>query len=176
LTNVLEADLQNINAVLHPPGMICAGAWIEATGGDFRFYGEATTPAVARVLDAVDHERLALCRRFGLPAVPFPELFRRAGFTGTHDTVFNAVRYSGPIQAIKAPAGLDHRYLHEDVGWGLVPWLHLADATATPAPTIRALVQLAGVLNGVDYATTGLSLAGMGLAGMGAEEILAHVG
>ncbi len=175
LSTVLEADLGNLNALLHPPGMICGSAWIEATGGDFRFYADGTTPAVARVLDAVDRERLLLADRLGVPAVPFPELFRRAGFTGAHDTAFEAIRHSVPIQAIKAPPALDHRYLHEDVGWGLVPWLHLAGAAGTPAPDIAALVRLASVLTGVDQAAAGPTLARMGLAGMTAEEIRAYV-
>lgn len=175
LANVLEADLGNINALLHPPGMICGSAWIEATGGDFRFYADGTTPAVARVLDAVDGERLALAERLGIAAAPFADLFRLAGFTGTHHTAFDAIRHSAPIQAIKAPPTLSHRYLDEDVGWGLVPWLHLARAAGTPAPNIAAVVRMASILNGVDYATTGLTLERMGLASLTPDEIRDHV-
>lgn len=175
LANVLEADLGNINALLHPPGMICGSSWIEATGGDFRFYADGTTPAVARVLDAVDGERLALADRLGIPATPFAEMFRRAGFTGSHGTAFDAIRHSAPIQAIKAPPVLSHRYLDEDVGWGLVPWLQLARATGTPAPNIAAVVRMASILNGVDYETTGLTLERMGLASMTAGEIRGYV-
>lgn len=176
LSSVLEADLSNINALLHPPGMICGGAWIEATGGNFRFYGEGNTPAVARVLEAVDIERLELADQPGIPAVPFTDLFRRAGFTGAYDTAYEAIQHSAPIQAIKAPPTLDHRYLHEDVGWGLVPWLHLASAIGTPAATMAALVRMASVVNRVDYATEGLTLERMGLAGMAAHEICDYVG
>ena len=175
LANVLEADLGNINALLHPPGMVCASAWIEATGGDFRFYADGATPAVARVLDAVDGERLALAARLDVPAAPFADLFRRAGFTGRHDNAFDAIRHSAPIQAIKAPPALDHRYLDEDVGWGLVPWLHLARAAGTPTPNIAALVRMASILNGVDYATTGLTLERMGLETMTPDRIRDYV-
>jgi opine dehydrogenase len=175
LATVLEADLGNLNALLHPPGMVCAGAWIEATSGDFRFYADGLTPAVARVLDAVDGERLALATRLGVPAAPFTELFRLAGFTGRHDNTFDAIRQSAPIQAINAPPTLNHRYLDEDVGWGLVPWLHLARTAGTPAPNIAALVRMASILNGVDYATTGLTLERMGLESMTLEEIRGYV-
>jgi hypothetical protein len=54
--------------------------------------------------------------------------------------------------------------------------MHLADTVGTPAPTITALVQLASVINGVDYATEGLTLERMGLAGKSVAEIRAHVG
>src|ERR1700712_2309442 len=68
--SILETDLTNINAVLHPPGMVCNAGWIEATAGDFEFYTAGNSPAVARIIDGIDHERLALARRLGIPAAP----------------------------------------------------------------------------------------------------------
>jgi opine dehydrogenase len=76
---VLEADLANLNAILHPPGMVCNAGWIEATGGKFGFYAEGSGPAVARVMDAIDAERLALARALGARAIPFTELFHSSG-------------------------------------------------------------------------------------------------
>jgi hypothetical protein len=46
--------------------------WIEATTGKFGFYAEGNGPAVARVMDAIDAERLALARALGVRAVPLP--------------------------------------------------------------------------------------------------------
>lgn len=70
----------------------------------------------------------------------------------------------------------DLSYLHEDVGWGLVPWMHLAAAVDCPTPTIAALVQLASVINGLDYARQGLTLQGMGFTGRTVDDTRAHVG
>src|SRR5215831_15987548 len=79
--SVLEADLANVNAILHPPGMACNAGWIEATAGTFGFYAEGSGRAVAQVMDAIDRDRLALAGRLGVRAVPFPELFCQLGFT-----------------------------------------------------------------------------------------------
>lgn len=180
LDTVLQADLLNMNAILHPPGMVCNTGWIEATGGDFRFYGEGNGPSVSRVIAAVDRERLALAARLGVPTVPFVELFHQAGLTPAKairtGNVHEAIRASAPIQGIKAPDTVDHRYLHEDVGWGLVPWIHLAQAAGTSASTMRALTQLASVISGIDYLVEGLTPERMGIDGMGAAEIQAYVG
>lgn len=178
--SILEVDLANINAVLHPPGMVCNAGWIEATAGDFGFYAAGNGCAVARVIDGIDRERLALARRLGVHAVPFAELFHQLGFTpggrpqadGSHD----AIQHCELIRPIRSPPTLDHRYLHEDVGWGLVPWMHLAAAVDSPAPTITSLVHLAGVINGLDYARDGLTLDAMGLAGKSLDDIRAQVG
>ncbi len=177
--NVLEADLANLNAILHPPGMVCNAGWIEATAGKFGFYAEGSGPAVARVMDAIDHERLALARALGVRAVPFTELFHQLGFTTGQGLpgggAYHAIQHSDLIRPIQSPPQLDHRYLHEDVGWGLVPWMHLATAAASPAPTITALTHLAGAINGIDYPREGLTLQRMGLAGKTPDQIRAHV-
>ncbi|HEY2193980.1 MAG TPA: NAD/NADP octopine/nopaline dehydrogenase family protein [Actinomycetospora sp.] len=178
--SILEADLMNINAVLHPPGMVCNAGWIEATGGDFGFYVAGNGRAVARVIDGIDRERLALAHRLGVPAVPFPELFHRLGFTPDGQPhahgAYDAIQHSELIRPLRSPPTLDHRYLHEDVGWGLVPWMHLAAAAHSPAPTITSLVHLAEAINGVDYARDGLTLTAMGLADKTPDDIRAQVG
>ena len=178
--SVLEADLANLNAILHPPGMVCNAGWIEATAGKFGFYAEGGGPAVARVMDAIDAERLALARALGVRAVPFAELFGQLGFTAGEQAcaggAYHAIHHSELIRPIQSPPQLDHRYLHEDVGWGLVPWMHLAAAAGSPAPTITALTHLAGMINGIDYPREGLTLQRMGLAGKTPGEIRAHVG
>jgi opine dehydrogenase len=177
--SVLEADLANLNAILHPPGMVCNAGWIQATAGKFGFYAEGSGPAVARVMDAIDAERLALARALGARAVPFAELFHQLGFTtggqSYAGSTYHAIQGSDLIRPIQSPSTLDHRYLHEDVGWGLVPWMHLAAAADSPAPTITALTHLAGVINGIDYSRQGLTLERMGLAGKTPAQIRAHV-
>src|SRR5215218_4947113 len=111
-------------------------------------------------MDAIDDERLALGRRLGIRAAPFPTLFAQLGFTGGEEAdaggAYEAIARSDLIRPIHAPPKLDHRYLHEDVGWGLVPWMHLAAAAGSPAPTITSLIHLAGVINGIDYRREGL--------------------
>lgn len=175
--NVLEADLANVNAILHPPGMVCNAGWIEATGGDFAFYADASTRAVGRIMDAIDHERLAIAARYDVPALPFPDLFQRLGFTANRAAdAHSAVHDSQLIHPIRSPVALDHRYLHEDVAWGLVPWIHLAAAADLRTPAITALTTLAGVLNDIDYAHEGLTIKRMGLANLTAEQIRSRVG
>lgn len=177
--SVLEVDLLNMNAVMHPPQMVCNAGWIEATKGDFPIYREGTGPAIARVIEALDSERIALADRLSVSTISFVEFFAQAGYTtaeaAASGSVFRALQAGEAIRSVKAPATLDHRYLHEDVGWGLVPWIHLARLAGVPAPTMEALATLAGVLNGVDYTVTGLTLERMGLLGRGPGDIDSYV-
>lgn len=177
--NVLETGLQDLNAVEHPAQTVCNAGWLEYTKGDYLFYYEGTTPAVARVIEAVDRERLALAAALGVETRPFIESFHSMGYTSDRalasGSVYDAMQDSIPNRTIKGPKSLDHRYLHEDVGWGLVPWINLAEVVDVPVPTMRALAVLAGELNRIDYLREGLTLERMGLSGLDAEGLLAHV-
>lgn len=173
--SVLETALMNINAVEHPPQIVCNAGWIEATAGDFCFYYDGTTPAVARLIEQVDAERLALVGALGFPRVSFLERFHEAGYTTDHGlasgSVYTAMQESAANRWIRAPRSLDHRYLHEDVGCSLVPMCELAAQAGVQTPTMRALVELGGGLAGRDYWRDGRTLAALGLAGRGRAEL-----
>jgi opine dehydrogenase len=175
---VLDVDLLNMNAVMHPPVMIGNASWIEATGGAFHIYQEGAGPAVARLMEAIDVERRALAERLGVPTVAFVDYLRDAGYTTAEaaatGSVHRALQAGEAIASVAAPPTLDHRYLHEDVGWGLVPWLHLARHCGGAAPTMEAVTAVAGAMNGIDYLRMGLTLDRMGLAGVDPGRIVAH--
>ncbi len=169
--NVLETGLQNLNAVEHPAQIVCNAGRVEQAGGDFYFYYEGTTPSVARVIEAVDRERRAIAAAAGVEARPFVDDFFDLGMTTEEarasGSVYAAMQASEGNRWIKAPTTLEHRYIHEDVAWGLVPWMEFAALLGVPTPTMSALTVLAGALNGVDYRHNGLTLEAMGLGGLG---------
>lgn len=173
--NVLETGLSNINAIMHPAGMVGNAGWIEQHGGDLLFYRQALSPAVARIIEGVDRERLALMRALELRPRTFVEIFHAAGLTSDaaleSGSVFQATQESEPNRTIAAPRTHDHRYVHEDVGYGLVPMAALAGLLGIDAPVIQALITLASEMNRVDYRRDGLTLARMGLCDTNGVEL-----
>ena len=178
-SHVLETGFLDINAVEHPPQIICNAGWLEHTKGDYLFYYEGTTPSVGRVIDAVDRERQALASAAGVPTKPFTEIFHQMGYTSARaaeeGSAYRALRESSPNRWIKGPPSLDHRYIHEDVGWGLVPWSEMGRAYGVPTPTMDALIVLGGALNNRDYRAEGLTLERLGLAGVDAADLEAYL-
>lgn len=174
-SDVLETGFLDINAVEHPPQIICNAGWLEHTKGDYLFYYEGTTPSVGRVIDLVDRERLAVAEAAGVPTKPFVEIFHQMGYTSARaveeGSAYVALQESAPNRWVKGPASLDHRYIHEDVGWGLVPWSEMGRALDVPTPTMDALIVLGGALNGRDYRTEGLTLERLGLQGLGSADL-----
>jgi opine dehydrogenase len=177
--NVLETGFMNINAVIHPPGVLMNAGWTEFTGGDFLFYKESITPSVARVIEAVDRERLATGHKLGLRIPAFIDYFSDAGLTTEEArqsrSVYRAMQDSGPNKTIKAPPSLNHRYVHEDVGYGLVPMTEFGKAAGLQTPAMDSLIMLASLAMNTDYRKAGLTLKRMGLSGMTVERILSLI-
>ena len=175
-SHILAAGLANVNAVLHPPAMVLGAAWIEHTQGDFRYYLDAATPAVAHLLEALDMERRAVARAWGVDVPSFPQLFASIGSTsseaGEKEDYLLTLLDSTPNHHIKAPPSLDHRYMHEDIPFGLVPMIDLGRAAGVETPTMTAVAQIACVSTMRDYWAESRTLDSLGLGGWSKEHVL----
>jgi len=173
--NVMATGFSNINAVMHPAGMLGNAGWIEKTGGDFLWYREGITPSIGAWIDAVDRERVEIVRLLGCQPLRFVDIFNQAGLTtgAARDSgsAYQAIHESEPNFAIKSPPSLDHRYIREDVGYGLVPMAEIGKFLGVMTPVMDALITLASVALGEDFRSTGLTLEKMGLGGIRPEEL-----
>jgi len=177
--DVLAADLSNANLVLHPPGAILGAAWVEATRGDFTFYVQGMTPGVARTMQRLDDERLAVAAAFGHR---LPSLVEEMQSIGTVEATVTDVRdlvaaiAGGTANArIKAPDSLEHRYYREDFGHGVLPFLELAAIAGVETPVAAALYTLAEALVGIDFRASGRTATSMGIAGLSRHDLLGLV-
>jgi opine dehydrogenase len=165
--SVLQTSLNHMNAMLHVATMLMNAGWIEATKGDFEFYRDALSPSVARVIDEVDAERMAVSRALGAEAMSL-----RAWIKETYQVegpaLFETIQTLNArvYKTSRAPATLASRYLSEDVPTGLVPIAALGEAAGVATPLTRLLIELASRVHGVDHWTTGRTLSRMGLAGL----------
>jgi opine dehydrogenase len=177
--DVLATSLANVNLVLHTPGALLSAAWVEATQGDFRFYVDAMTPGVVRVIEALDGERRAVAASFGHDLPPLVEEMAAIGtavpaHVASGDTR-SAIAEGEANSAIKAPDSLSHRYYAEDFGFGLVPMLELARIGGVEAPVALSLVEVASALLGRNLAMEGLTAGRLGIAGLDRDGLLARV-
>lgn len=166
--NVLETGFSNINAIMHPAGVLGNAGWIEKTGGNFLYYREGITPAIGAWIDALDRERIEIVRALDLMPLRFVDIFHGAGLTTAEardsGSAYQAIHESEPNFTIKSPPSLDHRYIKEDVGYGLVPMAEIGKLLSVKTPVMDALITLASVALGVDFRIEGLTLEKMGLA------------
>jgi opine dehydrogenase len=168
--NVVKTGLDNIGAIFHPALMVLNAARIESTRGDFQFYFEGITKAVAQVLEALDAERVSVAAALGFKAMTAREWLYMA-YDAHGKTLYDAIKNNTGYKGILAPATVDHRYLWEDVPMSLVPIASLGDLLGVATPTIRNLIHLAGLMNGCDYWAEGRTVAKMGLSDLSHKQI-----
>jgi len=148
--NILQTSLQNGNPVIHPAITLMNVGLIERTMGDFDFYHEGVTPAVGRLVEAVDNERIAIGKKLGVNVIPDPELGVIQGYM-TEATYDNGFITAPGFAGVKAQSSLDHRYFNEDVGYGLVFIKKLGEQVGVATPVMSAMITLVSLLMKRDY-------------------------
>lgn len=168
--NVLKTSLDNIGAVFHPAITILNAGRIEDTHGDFEYYVEGVTPAVADVLEAIDRERVAVASALGIRANTAREWLYLA-YDAAGKTLIDAMRANPGYRGIQAPGTIQHRYITEDVPASLVPLASIGEMLGVPMPTIRSIIHLASAMHGVDYWAEGRTVERLGIKGMSVKDI-----
>jgi opine dehydrogenase len=148
--NILQTSLQNGNPVIHPAITLMNVALIERTMGDFDFYHEGVTPAVGRLIKAVDRERIAIGKKLGVDVIPDPEIGVSQGYM-TDATYDNGFITAPGFAGVRAQKNLDYRYFNEDVGYGLVFLQNLGEQVGVATPAMAAVTTLVSLLMDRDY-------------------------
>ncbi len=173
--NILQTSLQNGNPVIHPTITLMNVALIERTRGDFDFYHQGVTPAVGRLIEAVDKERIAIGKKLGVDVVPDPELGVMQGYM-TEATYDNGFITSPGFEGVKAQSSLDYRYFNEDVGYGLVFLQKLGEQVGVATPIMSAVITLVSVLMDRDYVGEAKrTMESLGLSKHTAKELKEHL-
>ena len=172
--NVIETSFGDANAIVHPITALLNAGRIENTKGNFDFYWEGISEGVARAMQVVDDERVAVAKAMGFDVKP--HLVVTHDFYGhrERDTIFSFYSQStvhggeGP----SAPSSLVHRYVTEDIPYGLVPMSEMGRLFGVPTPNIDGIIAILSTINEEDYRATGRSLSNLGLAGMSRDQII----
>ena len=172
--NPLYTGFTNANAMLHVANCVANAARIES-GDSYKFYAEGVTPAVARLYQAINRERVTVAAALGAAVPTLEDWFDRVYGVREASLVETCRRLTynsdGPYQATGTPSSLEHKFITEDVPTGLIPMSALGAAAGVPTPAIDALVAIVQSMTGRDFAVEGRTLARLGLSGMSATDI-----
>jgi opine dehydrogenase len=169
--NVMESSLNNLNPVIHPPATLLSASAIENTG-QFNLYRDGISPSVAKVNEAVDRERVALCRELGFREWSLKDQTTVHGYSPGGKTLYETL-HSEIFESVTDKMDLSHRFLTEDVGYGMVSFASLGEQLSVPMPTCRAIIELTSRLHRVDYWKEGKrSMSYLGLGGMNKDDLV----
>ncbi len=176
--NVWFTSVNNLNPIVHPPMVLFNAGRIESTAGEgWNLYADGATESVARMMLAMDEDRMAVLRTVSSNGIYFKDAFEKlyADYSLGKQSLSKTLRES-PIHgnpAFPAPSAVDTRYINEDLPFGLAPWSSIGRMWGIPTPNVDAVIQVASMMLERDYFTEGLTVDDLGIAGMTTEEVKA---
>ncbi len=172
LSDALDGALMNAGPVIHPPLVLLNAGPIEHFDY-WDIHNEGTQPAVRRVHDALDAERIAVREAlgYGPPHFPLADHYNSSGGeewmygNSAHEKIVDSTDWREPLDLY------EHRYMTEDIACGLALFVSVADWAGIDVPVARGLLSLASAILGRDLRLGVRTLEGMGLAGLTAGQM-----
>ena len=168
--NALETGFSRPSIAMHPVPVIMNTTKIEQMGA-YAYKAYDITPTIARVIEAIDRERMEILETLDMKPAPLKDMLTlHYGTTGKdfYETVTHVPAY----QNHNAPPEINYRYITEDVPFIDVPAVQLGNALGIPVPMLTAVVHFANAMLGTDFWQSGRSLEKLGLAGLSKEQII----
>lgn len=165
--NVLEAAFNSPNISIHLAGSLLNTGSIEKNP-DYRMYSEGLTPAVITCIGQVEREKKLVMDAMGYEHAAHLGMVEKLARYGLHPEL-------DAFRAVSGPSSMAHRYIEEDASTGQALMISLAHTFGISLPTMEALVQLAGVINGKNYMASGRTIQFLGFGGLTPEEINARL-
>jgi opine dehydrogenase len=162
--DVLSAALMNAGPVIHPPLILMNAGPLEYHER-WDIHKEGTQPAIRRVTDALDAERIAARIALGYKAPHFPlaDHYRSDGDEWmygrrVHQKLTDSQDWREQISLT------EHRYMREDVEHGLAFLVSVCEWAGVACPVARGLLALGSAVLGRDLRASGRTLETLGLA------------
>ena len=172
--NVLQTGMNNMGAIFHPALTILNTGRIESTNGDYQFYIDGVTPSVARVLEALDRERVTVASSLGIRARTAMEWLKLA-YDTTGEDLYDAIHNQPGYYGIKAPPTLNHRYIFEDVPMSLVPIASLGLQYGVSVRAMDSIIRLSSIIHKTDYWRRGRTIDKLGIDKLSVGELTTYV-
>jgi opine dehydrogenase len=148
--DILTIALSNLNPQDHMGTALCNLTRIER--GEAWGQNTNLTPAVGRLLEALDQERVSIATAFGKTVRTIFDHYRLSfdvsGNSVSEMSLTLAERGNDPF----GPKDVNTRYILEDVPFGLVPTLFLAELAGVAAPLHKSGVEILSACYGRDLA------------------------
>ena len=172
--DVLQTGMNNMGAIFHPALTILNSGWIESTHGDFQFYIDGVTTSVARVLEALDRERVTVAASIGIRARTGME-WLKLSYDAVGEDLNEAIHNQPGYYGINAPPTLNHRYIFEDVPMSLVPIASLGQRYGVAVSGIDGIIKLASIIHRTDYWRRGRTIEKLGINNLSTDELIHYV-
>ena len=151
--NAWQTSFNNPSSVLHTITTLMNMSRIEQMGSYKNSYYDIT-PGVARIIEAVDAERVEIAKHFFSNTMPMKNIMQSLYNIEGND-FYETIMNIKPYKTQRAPENMQHRYVSEDIPYSLVPIATLGASLNIPTPNMDSIINIACMCNAEDYWTTG---------------------
>ncbi len=171
--NSLQTSFENVGAIFHPAVVLFNAAAIER-GNKFYFYRDMTD-GLARLIENIDNERIAVAKSYGIQLLPVFEWVSYAYNGVEGKTLCERMQNNPAYYEILAPTTIDCRQITEDIPTGIIPISELGKNAKVATPHLDALITMCSTLLNRDFREEGRTLRNLGLENLTKEEILEKI-
>ena len=166
IEDALSAALMNAGPIIHPPLILMNAGPLEHSPR-WNTHRPAPPPSRRGGADALDAERIAVREALGYKPYHFPlrdhYTTDRWMYGDAHDRLTESGDWCEHIDLAS------HRYMREDVQYGLAFLVSVADWAGVPSPVAGGLLALAAAVAGEDFRRGPRTLESLGLASLSRE-------
>ncbi|WP_439597055.1 NAD/NADP octopine/nopaline dehydrogenase family protein [Falsiroseomonas sp.] len=170
--SLLVPLLSNINPVAHAGQVIPNLSRIER-GEPWQLFDHFRATG-ARIAEAIDAERLAVAAAYGIAVRSLARHYHLSYHVPEGPVAGIAAAIEAAGRAPRGPASLDHRYLDEDMPYGLAVYEVLGRIAGVPTPQLSAALTVLACASGKALRGSNPLIDWLGLEGMTPAELVAR--
>ena len=169
--SLLDITFENLNPQVHMGMVLCnltrmekAESWCQR---------DNVTPAVGRLIEAIDTERLTLAEAFGRNPKSIMENYASMGLEGASVSEINRILHEA--RSVWGPKTSNTRYVTEDVPYGLWTTVKLGEIAGIATPLHTSAVNLFSALYGRDFRSENEIIPNIDLNIYSAERLMVRI-
>ncbi len=168
--NLLGVGMRLMGGIVHPALTICNITRIELAE-DWCGYG-TVTESVSNLIEALDADRLTVCRAYGLDLPDVVQMFGKGDpRKKTAQDTLQPLTYERTFR--NGPKNIKTRYIEEEVPYHLVTIEQMARKAGLATPLLSSLVDVYNATRRKDYRIQNTMAEALGIEAMTQEELLA---
>lgn len=169
IEDALAGALMNAGPIIHPPLILMNAGPLEHFDA-WDIHNEGTQPSIRRVTDVLDNERIAVRKALGYNGEHFPLSDHyhsdRWMYGDAHKRLIDSGNWREKIVLT------EHRYMTEDVHYGLAFLVSVAQWAGVDAPVAKGLLAIASAICGRNLRAGARTFDALGLAGLKREQLV----
>ena len=152
--SMIETSVGNVGMILHCAPLLLNIGWTESQNHTYNYYYDGISPTIASFIEKIDEERVQVSQKLGLKVESTKDWLRRT-YRLQGNSIYECIQNNEAYRNILAPNSMHHRYIFEDIPFGLVPIEYIGKRCGLPMKNTGIIIDLASSLFDICFRTIG---------------------